>query len=1274
MLSRLLRLSSVNAGQAFRKGAALLVCLAVTALVASCASSPLLVASPAGLDWQWCNPLPGNSDLHAVVFAQERFIAVGDSGTILVSREGDTWERSAAPATVPLNGIAYRYGRFVAVGGEWARGYSVSLVSTDGLHWKLSKVADGNQLSGVAYGNDLFVAVGNSWTGDLGVIFTSQDGVTWVMRKCGACYLRDIIFDGDRFIVTSEEGTFLCSANGVDWVQITSTAQVYSVARGAGTCVGVGGTTIEGPLAFKGSADLQAWTPSPLPGEAGCLIAVVYGGGQFVSVGCSGTVLTSADGLTWAQQPGGIESMLNDVAYGSGHFVAVGHEGAILSSSGPSETAGGSVWSPWTLRVAGTRLFLSGSVTGGAGGIRPPVGFPRSQPRCSHHICGNLVPHHPSVPMNDKGGSLLSAARTRPVCVSRCRGGAGEPSPRRSRAAYLFLAVVFLCSESLAVGGCGHGLPGKAGHQAKAEAFAGLLPKPELPELKVTCGERSAAGRRAAYAWALNGSVRQLDEVWAPPTPSDRLVVSPGEEVVFDVTLPAGSPKAAEDDENDASARIDVWNAFAVQDGHKMTALHSGDCQSKDRNGSIVRFSWRIPDALPGQQGDNAFVVRFTATWGVPADPGSGAGSGAPPGSTQGATSDGASSPWVSFYWNLVIAEKSAMDAVLSTVRRYFDATWAGDEETLAKVSPEWSMNEPAVAVGGISPLRAHLPGSRDPILWESPSQAFKLVSRPSLLVDSVHPTPSGPYAQCVVEYQVEVRDAESRKTERQMVREQVGLRAGDDASWTVSWASRSPVPDSSRPLPALTARTDEDIAIARIGPFQDVPSHLGQKWSDDGEWFAFVAGAADVNGMWAANRDGSKLLSLVGLKGTAVDLLGWVPGQHKVRFLAYGYHSSGPHADKSGYWVGEADLSSGEVRDIAFIRYPRVSFPKDVAMPEGCRYLVFRHTPDLWRVDMETGETVRVAGDVPSWDGLLRLRYSPSAWFAAYGEPLRSSRPGFNVYDLRAGEQRFVSLPGGSAGDLWAHFEGWTPKEELMVLLCPADEVNSGEDSSEPAGATALRLYSPRGALLGELLPPGDDADCRIGPVAWNEDGSALAVAIGRLSGSFHSLLGWRMLRYDARAIYVWTRSDGIMRKLADIAGQVQSLSWVEDGTVIEAWFRVLDDQNVQVQTGVRVHLDGAVAEVVRPLGYDIAEGDFLPGSLGDLIALERIGSAKGSTLIIRSGVGTSDGRETVVNDVGPLYLDQPVIAFGAFAVSGEVPDRHGLGDHWVYLVVPPT
>lgn len=322
----------------------------------------------------------------------------------------------------------------------------------------------------------------------------------------------------------------------------------------------------------------------------------------------------------------------------------------------------------------------------------------------------------------------------------------------------------------------------------------------------------------------------------------------------------------------------------------------------------------------------------------------------------------------------------------------------------------------------------------------------------------------------------------------------------------------------------------------------------------------------------------------------------------------------------------------------------------------------------------METGEAMKVAGDVPSWDGLLRLRYSPSAWLAAYGEPFGSSRPGFNAYDLRAGEQRFVSLPGGGVDSVWTHFEGWTPKEELMVLLCPADEVNSGEDSSEPAGATALRLYSPTGALLGELLPPGDDAESRIGPVAWNADGSALAVTVGHLSDPFTNRPGWRELRHEARAIYVWTRSDGTLRKVAHIAGQVQSLSWVEDGKAIEAWFRVPEDQNVKVQSGARAYLDGTVVEVVRPIRYRIAEGDVVLGSLRDLVVLERIGSARSSALIVRPRAGMGDGRETVVTDVGPLCLGEPVMVSGAFAISGEVPDTYGQGDHWVYLVVAPT
>lgn len=238
------------------------------------------------------------------------------------------------------------------------------------------------------------------------------------------------------------------------------------------------------------------------------------------------------------------------------------------------------------------------------------------------------------------------------------------------------------------------------------------------------------------------------------------------------------------------------------------------------------------------------------------------------------------------------------------------------------------------------------------------------------------------------------------------------------------------------------------------------------------------------------------------------------------------------------------------------------------------------------------------------------------------------------------------------------------------MVLVCPVDEVNHGEDSSEPAAATAIRLYSPSGSLLEEILPPEGHADDRIGPVAWNADGSVLALAAGCLSEPIRSYpFGSLEMRHQARAIYTRTRSDGTLRKVADVSGEIASLSWAEDGTAIEAWFRVSDDQDVTLQNGVTLGLDGARLETQRAVPYRVSEGDVLVGSLGDLTLVERLSPTGGSTLLVRPGTG--DGPETVVNDVGPLRLNEPATTPGAFAISGEVPDTYGEGVHWVYLVV---
>ena len=78
---------------------------------------------------------------------------------------------------------------------------------------------------------------------------------------------------------------------------------------------------------------LQQWTwRSPIP-QGRTLTAVAYGGGFFVAVGDSGTIITSPDGYHWTNQSSGSLTYLRGVAYADGEFAAVGDSGVILVSS-----------------------------------------------------------------------------------------------------------------------------------------------------------------------------------------------------------------------------------------------------------------------------------------------------------------------------------------------------------------------------------------------------------------------------------------------------------------------------------------------------------------------------------------------------------------------------------------------------------------------------------------------------------------------------------------------------------------------------------------------------------------------------------------------------------------------------------------------------------------------------------------------------------------------------------------------------------------------------
>ena len=73
--------------------------------------------------------------------------------------------------------------------------------------------------------------------------------------------------------------------------------------------------------------------------------------GMFVTVGHSGTILTSSDGTSWTERTSGTSMSLRGVTYGNGLFVTVDDRGTILTSSNGIS---------WTQRTSGTSDYLYG--------------------------------------------------------------------------------------------------------------------------------------------------------------------------------------------------------------------------------------------------------------------------------------------------------------------------------------------------------------------------------------------------------------------------------------------------------------------------------------------------------------------------------------------------------------------------------------------------------------------------------------------------------------------------------------------------------------------------------------------------------------------------------------------------------------------------------------------------------------------------------------------------------------------------------------------------
>jgi hypothetical protein len=216
--------------------------------------------SGGGVDsnWKWTavtDSTFGTTDIEAIAYGGDKFVAGGQSGKMAYSSDGESWTAVVVSTfgntNTHINAIAYSNNKFVAVGGDGKMAHS-----TDGESW--TAVADsavwqytalggkGTSTAGIrsiVYGNNRFVAGGNG-----GRIAYSADGTSWtavaVDNRINIFWA--IAYGNGRFVIGGG-GKTMYSADGVSWTEIYSAdyltfggSDIKAIAYGYGRFVFVG--------------------------------------------------------------------------------------------------------------------------------------------------------------------------------------------------------------------------------------------------------------------------------------------------------------------------------------------------------------------------------------------------------------------------------------------------------------------------------------------------------------------------------------------------------------------------------------------------------------------------------------------------------------------------------------------------------------------------------------------------------------------------------------------------------------------------------------------------------------------------------------------------------------------------------------------------------------------------------------------------------------------------------------------------------------------------
>lgn len=270
--------------------------------------------------------------LYSVTYGNSTYVAVGGSGTILTSTNGTLWNQSTAnTAGYYLDAVTWSGAEFIAVGGN-----GNILTSTDGVTWTNQTSNTTTSFYGVACSSTVCVAVGKG-----GALFASTNGISWSPGTSGTSNdLNAITWSGSIFVGVGVNGTSITSSNGTTWKpggtnNVTNVFYGVNWSGAKSLFVAAEGNNMNTGGTLHTSTDGLNWTARTISGTTNVLYDTTSSGTTFVGVGSYGTIVTSADGVTWkalSSAPGG-QYYLYGTVWANSQFVAVGDDSTILVSS-----------------------------------------------------------------------------------------------------------------------------------------------------------------------------------------------------------------------------------------------------------------------------------------------------------------------------------------------------------------------------------------------------------------------------------------------------------------------------------------------------------------------------------------------------------------------------------------------------------------------------------------------------------------------------------------------------------------------------------------------------------------------------------------------------------------------------------------------------------------------------------------------------------------------------------------------------------------------------